>query len=204
MGGCLVSLERKCPIWMSELKMKWDAPWVLPGGPYLFWVLTPGTDITTIMEFYSLAEEFVKSERAAKHFVLRIDYFSLLLHKVTARAFWSSSTFTLFTEHNKMEYNYMCLSLLPALAWVKTKSHIIHLKRLHGQYINWKLHPTSHIRFWRHHYETLCLCPVMWLMFINLQHSPPRLHCSKVSALPDGMLYSAASHSHLLIPPHNP
>lgn len=33
-----VSLERKCPICVSEVKMKWDAPWVLPGAPYLLWV----------------------------------------------------------------------------------------------------------------------------------------------------------------------
>ena len=42
-------------------------------GPVPFLGLTPGTDITTIMEFYSLAEAFVKSERAARHFVLPQD-----------------------------------------------------------------------------------------------------------------------------------
>lgn len=134
---------------------------------------------------------------------LRIDYVSLLLHKVTTRAFWSSSVFTLFTEHKD---NYMCLSSLPALAWVKPnrtssiwRDYTANV--LTGNYIQ---HPTS------------VFAGTIMRLFACVQLSDSSLYicttvlciytgcCSEVSALLDGMFHSPASHSHLSIPPKTP
>lgn len=79
MGGCLLSFFFFC---FSGEEMSHLCVWGenevrctlgIARGPVPSLGLTPGTDITTIMEFYSLAEAFVKSERAARHFVLPQD-----------------------------------------------------------------------------------------------------------------------------------